>query len=223
LIDHGKDLSEEAVGFGLPVVKRGLHAVFPGTVALTLERDGSLWRAEARFTFNLIERISRGSSPALSSRLIYVVKDLLAAAIRRSRVLRGPLTAASSRLRSLLDLKTVYEEAGFHSALVVHFAVDSATGVIRVSGGTAFDTYRDSAGAALRGARIGAWDRVTAPEASMVSSTRKIAFTVAGGDGARLYRGREVVGSRLAWAGFGYSFDPALGKLDYLIRLERVP
>jgi len=208
-----------------------------------LERDGSLWRAEARFTFNLIERISRGSSPALSSRLIYVVKDLLAAAIRRSRVLRGPLTAASSRLRSLLDLKTVYEEAGFHSALVVHFAVDSATGVIRVSldasplvgqgvtelilmneqGGTAFDTYRDSAGAALRGARIGAWDRVTAPEASMVSSTRKIAFTVAGGDGARLYRGREVVGSRLAWAGFGYSFDPALGKLDYLIRLERVP
>jgi len=242
LIDHGQDLSEEAVGFGLPVVKRGSRTIFPGTVALISEQTGSLWRVEAEFTFNLEERISRGSSPSLRSRPIYIARDSLAAIIRRFRPLHGLLIAASSWLRSLLGLSTVYEEAGFRAGLNVHYAIDSATGVIQVSldasplmghgvtevimmneqGGYLFDVYRDSAGGNLHGARIGAWERVTAPEAWMVSSTRKVVYTVAGGDGASLYRGREVVGSRLAWSGFGYSFNPALGKLEYVIRIARV-
>lgn len=243
LIDHGEDLSEEAVGFGLPVVKRGLHTIFPGTAALTSQQTGSLWRIQALFTINLEERLTRGSSPSFHSRLIYVAKDFLAAIIRQSRPLRGSLTAASSRLRTSLDLRTVYEEAGFRTALEVQYAIESATGVIQVSldacqlvgqgvtevilmneqGGRSFDVYCDSVGGNLTGARIGVWDRVTAPVASMMSSTRKVVFTVAGGDGARLYRGREVVGSRLAWSGFGYSFNPALGKLEYSIRIARLP
>jgi hypothetical protein len=243
LIDRGEDLSEEAVGFGLPVVKRGSHTFFPGRVCLASERAGSLWRVEALFTFNLEERLSRGLSPSLRGRPIYVAKDLLAAIIRRSHHARGLLTAASTWLRSSLDLKTVYEQAAFRAALEVHFAIDSATGVIQVwldasplveqgvtelimmneQGGHFFDAYRDSAGGTLGGAKIGAWERVTAPEAAMGSSTREVVYTVAGGDGARLYRGREVVGSRLAWSGFGYSFNPALGNLEYVIRIGRGP
>ncbi len=30
LLDDGRDLSEEGVGIGVPVLKRGLQAVFPG-------------------------------------------------------------------------------------------------------------------------------------------------------------------------------------------------
>lgn len=243
LFDHGQDLSEEAVGFGLPVIKRGLRALFPGTVALTSEQTGSLWRVQALFAFNLEERLTRGSSPSLRSRAVYVTKDFLAAIIRRSRPLRRLMTAVSSWLRSSLGLRTVYDEAGFGGALNVHYAIDSATGVIQVSldasqlvgqgvtevilmneqGGRFFDVYRDSAGGNLRGARIGAWDRVNAPEASMVSNSRKLSYSVTGGDGARLYRGREVVGSRLAWSGFGFSFNPALGRLEYVIRIASVP
>ncbi len=133
LFDHGQDLSEEAVGFGVPVVKRGLHTIFPGTVTLASERTGSLWRVQALFTVNLEERLSQGSSPSLRSRTVYLAKDSLAAIIRRSRPLRILLTAASSRLRSSLGLKTVYEEDGFRAALDVHYLIDSATGVIRVS------------------------------------------------------------------------------------------
>lgn len=243
LTDLGQDLSEEAVGFGLPVIKRGLRTLFPGTVALTSEHAGSLWQVQALFTFNLEERLSRGSSANLGCRPVYFAKDLSAAILRRSRPLRGLLTAASSGLRSSLGLRTVYGEAGFGAGLNVQYAIDGANGEIRVSldasqlvgqgvtevilmneqGGRFFDVYRDSAGRILRGGRIGAWDRVTASEASMVSSTRRLAFTVTGGDGATLYRGREVVGSRLAWCGFGFSFNPALGKLEYVIRIAGIP
>jgi hypothetical protein len=243
LTDQGADLSEEAVGFGLPVVKRGLHTLFPGTVALTSGQTGSVWRVQALFTFNLEERLRRGSARSLGSRSVYIAKDFLAAIIRRCRPLRGLLTAASSGLRSSLDLRTVYNKADFGAALNVQYAIETTTGVIQVSldasqlvgqgvtegilmneqGGRVFDVYRDSDGRSLRGARIGAWDRVTAAEASMFSSTRKLGYTVAGGQGARLYRGREVEGSRLAWSGFGYSFSPTLGKLEYVIRIARVP
>jgi hypothetical protein len=239
LTDLGQDLSEEAVGFGLPVIKRGLRTLFPGTLALTSEHAGSVWRVQAQFTFNLEERLSRGSSPGFGSRSIYVAKDFLAAIIRRIRPVRGLLTGVSSGLRTWLGLRTVYDEVGLGAGLQVQYVVDSAKGEIQISldasplagqgvtevilmneqGGRFFDVYRDSAGRILRGGRIGAWDRVTASEASMVSSTRRIAFSVTGGDGARLYRGREVVGSRLAWSGFGFSFPPALGKLEYAIRI----
>jgi hypothetical protein len=242
LFDRGQDLSEEAVGFGVPVVKRGLHTLFPGTVALAYQRDGPLWRVQALFTVNLEERLSQRESPSIRSRAVYLAKDFLAAVIRQSRPLRILLTAASGRLRSSLGLKTVYEPAGFRAALDVHYFIDCATGVIRVSldasdlggrgvtevimmneqGGTWFDVYRDSAGGTVGGAGIGAWDRVTAAEASMESKARKVVYTVAGGNGARLYRGREVVGSRLAWSGFGYSFSPTLGGFEYVIRVARV-
>ena len=243
LFDRGVDLSEEAVGFGLPVVKRGLRALFPGRVTLTSVQTDSLWRVQARFTFNLEERLSRGSSPGFRNRPIYAIKNLLAAVIRLSRPLRRLLTAASSSLRSSLGIGTVYEEAPFGGALEVQYTIECATGVIQVrsdaselvgagvtevilmneQGGHSFDSYRDTDGTSLDGARIGAWDRVTAREASMISRQRNVIFSVAGGEGARLYRGREVVGSRLAWSGFGYSFTPDIRELAYVIRIARVP
>ena len=37
----------------------------------------------------------------------------------------------------------------------------------------------------------------------------------------RLYRGREVVGGRLAWAGFGYSLRPGPPRFTYTLRIAR--
>jgi len=39
--------------------------------------------------------------------------------------------------------------------------------------------------------------------------------------GARLFRGRELVSSRLAWAGFGYSFPPSIKRFVYELGIER--
>ena len=35
LLNQDQELTEEAAGFGIPVLKRGLQTIFPGAVALT--------------------------------------------------------------------------------------------------------------------------------------------------------------------------------------------
>ena len=44
LFDDGRDLSEEGVGFGVPVLKRGLQTVFPGAMELTVTSKGPTGR-----------------------------------------------------------------------------------------------------------------------------------------------------------------------------------
>ena len=104
-------------------------------------------------------------------------------------------------------------------------STDSITEVVVMNeqGAHHFDRYRDSGGTCLRGKEIGCWDEVTAEEASFISSTHRVAFTLERVKGARLFRGRELIGSRLAWSGFGYSFPPAVERFSYAVKIERVP
>ena len=74
-----------------------------------------------------------------------------------------------------------------------------------------FDRYVDADGADLRGDEIGTWDEVTAARASFVSTRAPGGVLARAGRRARgCSRGRELIGSRLAWSGFGYSLPPTL-------------
>ena len=75
----------------------------------------------------------------------------------------------------------------------------------------------------LRGDAIGAWDAVTAASARFVSTAHGVAFFLAQVKGAKLRRGRELIGARLAWSGFGYSLPPTPGAFIYEVRIERLP
>ena len=70
-----------------------------------------------------------------------------------------------------------------------------------------FDRYVDADGADLRGDAIGTWDEVAAAAASFVS-TPAAWPSRSRSAGRALCRGRELIGSRLAWSGFGYSLPP---------------
>ena len=95
--------------------------------------------------------------------------------------------------------------------------------VMNEQGAHFFDQYRDSSGARLSGKEIGCWDEVTAEEASFASSTHRVAFNLPQVPGARLFRGRELIGSRLAWAGFGYSFPPTLQWIELHGQVRKTP
>jgi hypothetical protein len=241
LLDRDQVLAEEAVGFGLPVLKRGLEAIFPGAVALTSRRRGSTREITACYKLNLTEKISRAGAETVENKLIYAIKNILAAVIRNSALLRGLLTSASSTLRRLFHWETTYAEAGFSIDVKVISTLQEGTGRVSVEieagnlppditevvvmneqGAHYFDRYMDSSGVCLQGKRIGCWDEVTAEEAWFKSRARKVAFRLSKVEGARLFRGRELVGSRLAWAGFGYSFPPAVGILRYELNIERL-
>ena len=238
----GLDLAEEAVGFGLPVLKQGLQAIFPGNIKLDYLQRDSTWVVVAFYTMNLVEKIARPGKASLMSKAFYSAKNYLAALIRQFPPLRGPLTALSSALRRLFGWETTYEWAGFSTQVKMTYSIAEETRVLAIEadlgdvpqdkfteaiimneqGAHTFDQYCDSSGTYLSGKKIGCWDEVIAEEASFTSSTQRVAFTLPRLAGARLFRGRELIGSRLAWAGFGYSIPPTTRKFNYTIRFEKL-
>jgi hypothetical protein len=242
LVDRGYELAEEAVGFGVPVLQKGLQTIFPGAVKLSWAKSGSFtWQINAVFTLNLVEKITRDGNIDLENRLLYALKNGAAALIRGLPGLRSMLTATSSQLRRLFHLETTYAQAGFNITLAVRYTLDTLTGKIQVEidtpglpedisavmvmneqGAHYFDHYHDSSGIEIHGEAIGCWDEVTARQAWFESKLHKVAFKLDQVKGARLFRGRELIGSRLAWAGFGYSFSPSLSTFHYEMIVERL-
>jgi hypothetical protein len=243
LVVDGLDLAEEGVGFGVSVLKRGLQTIFPGSVELTCSDQGSIQQVRARYRLNLVERLASPGRASLQSSPFYLLKDLLAWLIRWLIPLRSVLTGASSLLRWLFNWHTTYEESGFSAIVPVAYSVDCQAGqvwvevdptqlsgkgvteivVMNEQGANYFSHYGDSTGASLDQDEIGFWNRVTADWATFTSPSQRLIFTIPQAPGATLYRGRKLVGSRLAWAGFGYSFSPTLAKFAYALKIERLP
>jgi hypothetical protein len=241
LADGEQELAEEGVGFGVPVLIRGRHTVFPGDLRLVQVRKARGWEVKATFTMNLVERLVGSGGGTVGSAPLYAVKDALAAAHRRSPLLRGPLTAVSSALRRVFSWETTYVEtapagtvavtyAARGPAASVHIAVDlgdlpteglTEVVVMNEQGARPFDHYRDSDGTALSGGAISEWREVRATEACFVCSDHGVAVCLRQAPPARLHRGRELVGSRLAWAGFAYVLPPAVGHFEYDVAIRR--
>ena len=240
---EGRDLAEEGVGFGVPVLKRGALTVFPGRMQLAERRGGPHPTITATYQMDLVERLAGTEGQGPTSRSFYTARDLLAALHRRMPPLRGPLTAMSNTVRRRRGWVTTFAETSTVATLTVTYAVDADDGCIRVAvdvtelaqtdvtelvvmnelGARGFDLYLDSDGARLRGREIGSWAEVPAARACFASSAAGVAFCVGQVAGAKLYRGWELLGSRLAWAGFGYSLHPATEGFSYEVRIERAP
>jgi hypothetical protein len=236
-----RELAEEAVGFGVPVVKKGLITIFPGQVSLDVRQHGAVTAIRALFTLNLVERFSQPRGSNLQNSRFYELKNLLSAAMRHVPSSRVPLTSVSSFLRRVFHWETIYADSGFATAVAVSFTATAHDGVIGFEidassldpeitelvlmhehGARAFDTYRDASGIREQGDRIGLWDEVRGSEAWFESSAHHVAFRVRRLEGARLFRGRELIEGRLAWAGFGYSFRPPVRLSRHEVLISRL-
>lgn len=243
LIYEGQELCEEAVGFGVPVLKRGLQTIFPGEVELFPLVDGYIDKIRARFKMDLEERIRKAGTGTIRNPIVYRTKNIFAALIRRLPATRNLLTRTSNLLRSRLSWETTYEPSSFCTWITLTYSVDPNTSRIMVGlderelgqsgvsevivmneqGARLFDQYQDTNGLSLVDREIGCWDQVWADKAMFISRQLGISFSVSRVNGASLYRGRELIGSRLAWAGFGYSFPPSLTDFNYEIKVSRQP
>ena len=238
LVHEGHDLAEEGVGFGVPILKQGIHTIFPGSAALiSIEEDPQrpVTQVAVNYRMNLEERIE-----SVNSKFLYTIKNFLAVLIRRIPLSRYPLTSASNALRWMFGLQTTYEEAGFCTEITAIYFLDREAGTFRVEidaanldkygitevvvmneqGAHAFDQFCDSNGTNLVGNEINCWDKVTSEWARFASTSHRLAFTLRQAPGATLFRGRELVGARLAWSGFGISFSPAATKISYQLKIE---
>jgi hypothetical protein len=241
LLDQGQSLAEEAVGFGVPVLKRGLQTLFPGSVALTCTQSNLTWEITARFRLNLVEKIAKRDKEHVENGLLYGIKNFLAAVIRQLPPLRRLLTATSTMLRRIFHWETTFADAGFLIELEMLYTVEPETGKVSVEvdtnglpsditevvvmneqGAHYFDKYLDTSGVTLQGDEIGCWDAVNGKESRFESKARRVAFQLGQVKDAQLFRGRELIDSRLAWAGYGYSFSPSIQKLRYEMKIERL-
>jgi hypothetical protein len=245
LFCDGHNLSEEAVGFGVPILKRGLQTIFPGSVELSADETGQANHFVARYTLNLEERLSHagGTSGAnmIDNRLVYGAKNTLAGMIRGFPALRRTLTDASSFLRNKFGWQTTYVDSGFSTEIRLTYTILPAENkllvelsepgfssprtsefiVMNEQGAHHFDEYQDGSGT-RRGDQIGCWDEVIGSIASFISKSSHISFSLPRVDGAHLYHGRELIGSRLAWSGFGYTLTPGRKSFRYEITLRRL-
>ncbi len=243
LFCDGDDLSEEAVGFGVPILKRGLQTVFPGEVELIPAADDPATRLTARFKLNLEEKIARPGSGNVTNRLVYASKNTLAGMIRGMPALRRLLTNTSNLLRATFGWQTTYEPTGYSTNVTLTYSIDPGSGRIHIElksvesipdgiteiilmneqGAQHFDQYQDSDGRVKQGDQIGCWDEVSTQSAAFMSSSPRISFSLPQVKGAKLFLGRELIGTRLAWSGFGYTFPPILDHFNYDVTVKRLP
>jgi hypothetical protein len=241
LIDNGRELAEEGVGFGVPIIMKGFQTVFPGKIRFIATEESTCTKIKADFLLNLVEKIGRPEGAGIESRRLYDFKNILAALIRKLPVLRRPLTSASNLIRRVFGWETLYERSEYSYKISMTYKINPLAGSLEVEmetqdicdsgitqivvmneqGARSFDHYKDSSGNFLKGDQIGCWDEVTAYEASFYNISHGIYFTLEQVAGARLYRGRELIGARLAWSGFGYSFSPDSQRIFYRVKIGR--
>jgi hypothetical protein len=244
LLDGGQELGSEGVGFGVPVLKRGPRAVFPGSAEIVVHPETPRM-VTMLYTMDRVERLGGRRHRLFLHRPLDEAREAFALLYRRAPLLRRPLLAASNGIRWLLRVRTRFEQTTPVAVVPVTYAAGDRSGDIVVSadlsrlpdavteivlmnelGADIFGRYVDSDGADLRGAGIGAWNQVRAATASFVAEQGGVSFTLDSdpdpdAPGVRLYRGREVARGRLAWAGFAYSLRPGPAAIAYTLRIAR--
>lgn len=233
-----RDLSEEGVGFGVPVFKIGSQPVFPGSWRTTITEHNGLCLIKADFEMNLWAGMAL-KGEMTSNSLIYIVRDIFSKLHREHHQLRNLISISSGSLKKRLGLKDVFTlipnlglvsvsylicDSGIHVKFKFP-AVDGCTEkiILNEQGANWFDTYKDSDGLILKGEKIGSWDEIKAKEASFIDTSDGMMFSLKRVEGAKasMFRGRELLAGCLAWSGIAYVLPPGTEEFSYCIELGR--
>jgi hypothetical protein len=238
LVHRNRDLSSEAVGFGVPMIQCGLRTIFPGSVKIATSHQKEKQEVDASFMLNLEEKTVDSKSGKSISGFLHQGKLFMSGMIRHLPWFRKPLMNLSKFLRSTFHWKTEYLVSDMQFMIPIHYEFhkkimkatvdlsqvkdDRITEIVIMNeqGAEYFNHYRDSTGKETQENNIGIWDEVKAPEASFFDPKRKISFSLKKIPGAKLFRGLEMVDSRLAWSGFGYTFSPRRKEFEYVLKIE---
>jgi hypothetical protein len=236
LVRLDRDLSEEGVGFGMPALKIGTESIFPGSWEMSAGRYNGLLQFEAEYTMDLVARMAKGES-IIKNHLFCLACNTLSRIHREQPELRRKMSNFSGFLRRSLGLldafcrisspgsvRAAYRITGTRIDVTIKFpSIDGCTEkiVLNELGANWFDVYKDSDGLVLKGNEIGSWDEVHATYAAFLDHADGLSFTLKHIEGARMFRGRELVPGRLAWSGLAYVLPPEREEFTYSITIDR--
>ena len=218
----------------MPVLKLGTESIFPGSWKISTERCDGHTLVKAEYTMNLVARMSKGDT-VIKNQIFCLACDMFSRIHRVYPKLRRGMSNLSGILRRSTGLKDAFCEIScMGSVSATYLITDSKVDVflrfplidgctekivLNELGANWFDTYRDSEGCILKGNEIGSWDEIFVDEATFLDPADGLSFALKAVDGARMFRGRELVPDRLAWSGLAYVLPPRREELAYSVTI----
>lgn len=232
----GKELIEEGVGFGVPIVKYEDKTFFSSTADVSIQKTGSAYTLTKVFTLDSVSLKKFGRATYIDDGLYSPLRKTFQSLYLKHKKL-NPLFNKAMELRDLVNIKTEFTPVKPRGTVTINYYCQPTAIKIKADfskvtlkkcvevlvlneqGSSVFQKYVDSEGLILLGRKIGAWEAVTADQASLQSAKGQISFNLQNLGGATLFRGWERTRKRFSWAGLSYSMRPNNATFDYSIGL----
>jgi len=238
LVD-GKEVIEEGVGFGVPVILCEDRPYFSSSAETTIQTEGDREVLTKTFRLDTVSRKRFGKNFYLNDGFyIFFHRRFHDVYTRKGKF--TPILTKLIELRKALGINTEFQQIKPKGTITVRYAcsprlievevqlseLDRARCkevlILNEQGASIFRRYSDTQGLTLVDDQIGAWEKVDAEEASLSNMNETLAFSVKKTDGAELLRGREKVQKRYSWVGFCYSLRPNISIFKYTIKLATI-
>ncbi len=235
LVYNDKELIEEGIGFGVPVIKYRDKTIFSSQAQTSISKDEP-YSLEKRFVMDTVSRKRFYKAYVNDDFYEFIHKLFEKAYLGHNNLL--PINNKIMELREMLKIKTEFVSVKPRGVVTVKYAcsekgikvtVDFSNLelgdcldflVLNEQGANAFNHYIDTDGLKLVGRGIGAWNMVNAKQATLNNAAGNLAFSLETLGSAQLFRGWEKTRNRFSWAGLSYSLKPNMGVFKYTIMLN---
>ena len=239
LLLDGRELIEEGVGLGLPIVKYEDKTFFSSKADLSIQKTDSDYTLTKTYILDTVSLKKFGQNTYIDDDLYSPLRKTFQTLYLKHKKLT-PLFNTLMELRELANIKTAFITVKPRGSVTVKYRCQPAVInveanfskvlldkcrevlVLNEQGSSFFQKYVDSKGLHLLGNKIGAWETVTADQAALQSTKGQISFSLQNIKGSTLLRGWERTRNRFSWAGLSYSMRPNNGTFNYSIGLNHV-
>jgi len=232
-----KELIEEGLGFGVPVVKYADKTYFSGSATSWIETEKKYPTMVKSFNLNTISRKRIGTGPFVNDRLYQILHRVFEIGyIKYPRL--GRAYNKIMELRKTFNINTEFIKVKSRGRITfkylcrphkIEISIESSLleldkcneiMILNEQGSTFFRRYTDSASSVLFDRKIGAWTKIVANEASFSDIQQTLSFTIKNSSSFSLFRGWEKTKKRFSWAGLAYSLPPEQSTFNYSIKLS---
>jgi len=237
LMIGNKELIEEGVGFGVPVVKYTDKTYFSSSASVAhIRTEGSALKFEKTFVLDTVSRKRFWRTGYINDELY----SHLHKSFERLYLSHENLSTYFNKMmefREATKIKTEFEKVKPKGWVTVSYELQFSKLSVSVDftkldlddciellilneqGSKFFAKYADSSGLKLIGNKIGAWHPVQANQATLMNQNEQIKFSLRKASSSSLFRGWEQTKNRFSWAGLSYSLQPSNREFDYTIEL----
>jgi hypothetical protein len=235
LVYKGKELIEEGIGFGVPVIKYHDKTFFSSKAEISLSTKTPPC-IEKHFLIDTVSK-KRFYKAYVNDDFYEIIHKLFEKAyLGHNRLLS--VNNKVMELREILKIKTEFTTVKPRGVVNLKYMVkqnevqitanfsdlehDGCLKLLLLNeqGANTFQSYADTDGLRLNGREIGAWGMVQAKKATLSSVDGDLAFSLENKRAASLFRGWESTRNRFAWAGLSYSINPKAYTFNYPVKLN---